>query len=130
MAQRSEEVEQARLIKWTHKRDTRALMPALAWLHHSPNGGRRDGFTGAQMTALGVKKGFPDLILPVKSSGFAGLAIELKSDTGQLRPDQRAWLDMLGAQGWATHVCRSAEAAKEVICTYLLADLAQTPPLD
>lgn len=117
---RSEEVEQARFVRWTHKPDVRKLMPLLRWLHHSPNGGQRSSFTGAQMTALGVKKGFPDLILPCCSRAFAGLAMEFKrpDGKGKTTDEQIEWLEMLTAQGWACYVVTSAEAARDIVCSY------------
>jgi hypothetical protein len=129
---RSEEISQSVLVKWSHRQDVRKLMPELAWLHHSPAGGLRDGFTGAQMTALGVKRGFPDLILPVASradSGACGLAIEMKSATGSLAPEQKGWLGALESHGWTTHVCRSAEEARNAICSYLNVSPDSAPPL-
>lgn len=128
--QRSEEREQARLIKWSHKVATRALIPDLAWLHHSPNGGKRDGLTGGQLKALGVKPGFPDLILPAPSKTHPGLAIEMKSDKGRASPEQSAWLAHLSAHGWDTHILRSADAARLAICAYFGVDPASTPGLD
>jgi hypothetical protein len=118
VAERVEEVEQARVIRWSHFRAVRLLMPALRWLHHSPNGGQRSAFTGAQMKALGVNKGFPDLILPVATESAPGLVIEMKSDTGRLSTDQNEWIAHYDAQGWTTHVCRSAEEARECVCHY------------
>ena len=118
MARRSEEVEQSLFITWTHRKEVRALMPALRWLHHSPNGGRRDGFTGAQMTALGVKRGWPDLVLPASNGKHPGLVIEMKSDTGRATPEQAEWLAHFVAQGWHTDICRSAQEARETVCNY------------
>ena len=115
---RGEEIEQARLIAWSHKPAVRALMPALKWLHHSANGGKRDAFTGAQMKALGVKPGFPDLILPVRR-GFAGLAMEMKADDGRVSKEQDEWLQELDEQGWHCAVCRSADEARHQIMDYL-----------
>lgn len=129
----SEIVEQARLVRWSHLRDVRELMPELRWLHHSPNGGRRDGFTGGQMKALGCKPGFPDLILPVRQPGslgsIPGLAIEMKTGTGRTTPEQDAWLDVLANAGWETTVCRSAAEARSVLCHYLAVNPVNAPPL-
>jgi len=119
MADRTEEREQARLVRWSHRRDVRELAPTLAWLYHTPNGGQRTGFAGAQMTALGVKRGVPDLMLPLRSGPWSGLAIEMKTATGRLSPDQRAWLSHLDGQGWSTVVARSADAARDAIAAYL-----------
>ena len=130
MSTRSEEIEQARLVKWSHKREVREAMPALRWLHHSPNGGKRDGLTGAQMKALGVKPGFPDLILPYRFGSAPGLVIEMKSAIGRTTDTQDEWLGHFGDEGWVTAVCRSAQEAREVICEYLGIDPAKPPALE
>lgn len=127
MADRTEEREQARLVRWTHRREVRAVMPELARLHHSPNGGRRDGFTGAQMTALGVKRGWPDLVLPLPGGG---LAIEMKSATGSTTADQDGWLAHLATCGWRTVVCRSADEARDAIVDHLGVSADGLPGLD
>lgn len=123
MAVRGEEIEQARLIKWSHKKAVRELMPDLEWLYHTPNGGRRDSFAAAQMKALGVKRGVPDLLLPVRVTGehggHAGLVIEMKSADGRLTAEQEHWLEHYSREGWVTSVCRSAEEARAAICYYL-----------
>lgn len=117
---RSEEIEQAKLIKWSHKVAVRELMPALRWLHHSPNGGKRTPLVGAQMKALGVKPGFPDLILPVQDAMLhSGLVIEMKSDTGRTSDTQKEWLAHFEAQGWEIRVARSAQEARSILCLYL-----------
>lgn len=129
MARRSEEVEQSLFIRWTHRKEVRELMPALRWLHHSPNGGQRDGFTGAQMTALGVKRGWPDLVLPASNGTHPGLVIEMKSDSGRATTEQAEWLAHFTAQGWRTDICRSAEEARETVCNYFSISLASAPAL-
>lgn len=128
---RTEEIEQARLVKWSHKVAVRKVMPRLAMLHHSPNGGKRDAFTGAQMKALGTKAGFPDLVLPVKSYDryYDGLAIEMKAEKGRTSEEQREWLADLAAENWRTAVCYSATDAHLVICAYF-GVLPTTAPLE
>ena len=126
---RSEEIEQAKVIKWSHKVAVRDLMPALRWLHHSPNGGKRDAVTGGQMKALGVKPGFPDLILPAGSGLHPGLVIEMKSAIGRTSPEQKEWLAHLERERWAVHIARSAEEARQILCTYLGHDPATAPAL-
>ncbi len=132
---RGEEIEQARLVKWTHRQDVRALMPALTFIHHSPNGGKRSAFTGAQMKALGVKPGFPDLILPawsapgVLAQKAPGLVIEMKSATGSLSPEQKAWQDHFISQAWVFRLARSAQEARSYLCQYFGIDPETAPPL-
>lgn len=127
---RSEEVEQARLVKWSHKAAVRALMPDLKWLHHSPNGGLRSPLAGAQMKAIGVKKGWPDLILPVGRGLTNGLVIEMKSATGSTSPEQKEWLAHFEAQQWTVRVCRSAQEARLSLCLYLGIAPVNAPALD
>lgn len=127
---RTEEREQARLVAWSHLPAVRAIMPVLAWLHHSPNGGRRDAFTGAQLKAMGVKRGFPDLILPVQSRGYPGLAIEMKSADGTLQPDQKAWKAHFEVQSWAWRLTRNAQEARAELCWYLGIPPDSAPPLE
>lgn len=127
---RGEEIEQARVIKWSHKVEVRSLMPALRWLHHSPNGGKRDALAGAQMKALGVKPGFPDLILPVGSGLAPGLVIEMKSDTGSTSTTQKEWLAHFEAQRWTVAVARSAQEARTILCSYLCINPASVVDLE
>lgn len=131
---RSEEIEQAKVIKWSHKADVRKLMPALRFLHHSPNGGKRDAFTGAQMKALGVKPGFPDLILPVTKFdhlgiAFCGLVIEMKSATGSLSVEQKEWKEHFLEQAWDFRLARTAQEARSFLCQYLSTSPDSAPPL-
>lgn len=128
---RTEEIEQARLIKWTHKVAVRELMPELRWLFHTPNGGTRTPLAGAQMKALGVKPGVPDLLLPVRiDANTPGLVIEMKSATGSTSPEQKEWLKHLGQQGWIVAVARSAQEARKEVCQYLDINPDLAPPLD
>ena len=124
--ERGEEREQARFIKWTHRPDVRELAPALRWMFHCPNGGKRDAITGGQMRALGVKPGVPDLLMPVVSGPDCGLALEFKSATGRMGPEQDEWADHLKANGWLVLMVRSADAARAAVMHYLDVEL---PPL-
>jgi hypothetical protein len=131
--QRLEEIEQAKVVKWSHKRAVRELMPALAWMFHCPNGMKRSAFTGAQGTALGVVKGVPDLLLPVhqgNSPGYLGLVVEMKYGKGKESKEQTAWLNHFQDQGWRVSVCYSAEEARRDICTYFGINPDTAPALD
>lgn len=114
---KSERYEQEVLIRWARLmagRDKR-----LARLFHVPNGGWRHPATALAMQRAGVVRGVPDLLLPVPSQGYVGLAIEMKSEKGKLSPEQKDWLEYLGSVGWSTAVCRSFEEAQHVIEHYL-----------
>jgi prophage antirepressor-like protein len=57
--------------------------------------------------AKGYQKGQPDLVLFARSGNFSGLAIELKTPTGQgvVSPEQAQWLLDLKEAGFKTLVC-------------------------
>lgn len=42
-------------------------MPELEYLHHVPNGGKRDKNTAIALKRQGVKAGVPDIVLPAAS---------------------------------------------------------------
>lgn len=74
--------------------------PALRMLlHHSPNGGYRNKREAARFKAMGVRSGFPDLILLVSNSRYNYLAIELKSPGGKLTCDQKLYKEAIERSG-------------------------------
>lgn len=85
-------------------------------LHHSPNGGKRNAREAGRFKAMGVRPGFPDLILPVATTLYdggnrvPGLVIEIKTVRGRLTTPQTEWLDFFEAQGWAAYCCYGLDA--------------------
>ena len=114
---RFESDEQIALFDWT------ALMskkiPELESMYHTPNQGKRVPRTGAHFVAMGLKKGVPDICLPVPRSGYHGLYIEMKSANGKLGKEQKEWLERLGKNGYLAVVCHGFEDAKDLILAYL-----------
>lgn len=115
--------EQKALFDWAF----RAIQtkPELALLFAIPNGGARHPAVAAKLKAEGVKSGVPDIFLPVARGHFFGLWIELKfqgnstASKGTVSKAQKAWLEALDAEGYATAVCYGWQAAKDIIETYL-----------
>lgn len=76
-------------------------------IYHVPNGGYRGErrmaqIVGAQMTLAGVKKGVPDLHLPVPRKGFTSMYIEMKEPNGgALAKEQVMWLKDLTTRSGA-----------------------------
>lgn len=104
------------LVEWV-----RLQYPREAeYLHHSPNEGKHKVQYRVKQKRLGVSAGFPDLVLYLPRGGFTGLAIELKSDSGN-KPTQSQidWLDRLGESGWMAAWCRGFDAAKDTINQYM-----------
>lgn len=87
-----------------------------------PNGGKRHLKTAIAMKAEGAQKGVPDLMLAVPKVNdyplYFGLFIEMKSATGRLSPEQKAYLVALQIQGYKTAVCKSFDQFKQTIEEY------------
>lgn len=83
-----------------------------ALIHHSPNEGRRTPFERYKVSKLGLKKGFPDLIVIYSGKH---LALELKSSKGEATEEQLDWLHNLKSQGWSIGCPRSFDKAKQII---------------
>lgn len=85
-----------------------------------PNGGRRDGVTGARLKAEGVLAGVADLILLVPNAGYHALLIEMKTPKGRQSDSQRAWqLAVAGNGDYLYVVCRSLEEFVREVEEYL-----------
>lgn len=117
----SEDEEQAVVIEWCELNSHR--YPELKMIYHVPNEGKRSAAYAAKEKRLGLKKGVPDLVIPVKRMGFAGLYIEMKKIGGRLTREQRIWLDMLNDEGYAAFVAEGAEQAIKIIQGYLNNDI-------
>lgn len=95
-------------------------MPELEYMHHVPNGGKRDRATAVALKRQGVKAGVPDIVLPAARAGYHGLYIELKAGKNTTTENQRRWLEYLRQQGYYTAVCYGWQKAAELIERYLL----------
>lgn len=96
-----------------------------------PNGGRRDGRTGAMMKYEGAVSGVADLILLHPHGGKASLCIEMKipkrkgSSAGSQSDNQKAWQKLVEAHGSVYVVCHGIFEFVTAVCTYLHIDPAQ-----
>ena len=116
----TEEAEQIAVFRWAELQKQR--YPFLRYLYHTPNGGKRDRVTAARLKAAGVKKGVPDICLPVPLGGYHGLYIEMKVGYNKPTNDQEDWLDALAGFGYRTAVCYGFNEAVEELKKYI--DLA------
>lgn len=135
LAKESEHSHQVALFAWAAM--NRKNDPRLELLHAIPNGGERNKIVAANLKAEGVRRGVPDVLLPVPApTQFAvpttvwyhGLYIEMKKpaaklkrapahkwDTGGVSDEQIEWLTKLEGQGYKCVVCYSwLEAANEI----------------
>lgn len=112
--------EQKNLIRWSQQPQIRERYPCLKLLFHIKNEDRNaTPATIAIDRAAGVKKGVPDLCLPVAAGGYHGLYIEMKAPHGRTRPEQDWWLSALAGQGYRTAVCHGWEDGTSVLTEYL-----------
>ena len=108
---------QVALFKWAQA--ATCTRPELGLMFAVPNGGLRDIVTARKLKDEGVKRGVPDVILPVARGGFHGLFIENKSKGRKPRDDQRKWAEKLQQQGYMAVCCDDLMLAIKTITDYL-----------
>jgi hypothetical protein len=128
----SEHTEQCLVIewaKWMARQDQR-----LDLLFAIPNGaklpyrrtprGARYSPEAMRLIAEGLRRGVPDLFLPVPAIdngqvAYCGLFIEMKDTGGRLTPDQKDTIERLRAMRYRVEVCYGADQAIRTIAQYL-----------
>ena len=115
----NETQEQIWLMRWSQQPSIRGQYPDLKLLYHIPNE-RSDKRQAAILKKMGVKRGVPDLCLPVPRGQFHGLYIEMKrTDGGRVSDDQLWWNEQLISNGYASVICNGWESGKEALLWYL-----------
>ena len=112
-----ENQHQAAVIKWSLC--VRGKYPELKLLYHVPNERKCSAVEGANLKRAGVKRGVPDLCLPVARGKYHGLYMEMKDETGKESSEQAWWREELTAQGYFSTTCHGWEPAVKVIEWYL-----------
>lgn len=115
----TEDGHQYALMLWAQQASVRRRWPELALLYHVENERLCTPQQAARRKRMGVKKGVPDLCLPVPRGPYAGLYLELKKPGGRLSEEQKWWLDQLNRQGCCAAVCYGWEEAREWLEKYL-----------
>jgi hypothetical protein len=129
--------EQVRVFEWAEV--VSLGYPELELLLAIPNGAYYGGHWGTanKMKAEGVKKGVPDIFLPVPlTRNFyneetqqpdlymkAGLWIEMKVGNNKPSEQQEWWIDKLLDMGYEVKVCYGADEAIQTISEYLSLDV-------
>lgn len=109
--------EQIKVIAWARAHTLE--YPALAWLHHIPNGGARSAREAAVLQRAGVTKGIADLFLPYPAGPHHGLYVEMKYGRNKPSPEQLEFIEYANAAGYRAVVCYGAGAAITAIEDYL-----------
>lgn len=93
--------------------------PRLMFAFHIPNGGLRTAREGYRLVAQGVRKGVPDIFIPIPSAGFHGLWIEFKRGSGVMSEHQIKWQDFLISQNYFHIVAYDYLQAVDATLKYL-----------
>lgn len=121
MQKKTELTEQQAVIEWCEWMS--AKYPELKTIYHITNEGKRSKSGGAALVAAGLKKGVPDLCLPVARGIYNALYIEMKkSRKERCTKDQREFQALLAAEG---NFCAVAYGANEAI--WLIEQYLKTP---
>jgi len=115
-----ERVEQEFLFRWAAAMECHDAR--LRLLNASLNGVRLSLHQAVLAKKGGMKKGYPDVFLPVAMGIWHGLFIEMKRLDGKssdVSPEQRQWIADLSQQGYRAAVCFGWEAAARLISGYL-----------
>lgn len=88
-------------------------------LHHSPNGGKRNIREAARFKAMGVRAGFPDLILLLPNEKFNYLCIELKTKKGRQSEHQKNYQKLVENNGGKYCICREVQDFINITKDYL-----------
>lgn len=90
----------------------RALPPEILWSHF-PAGENRTAATGALLSRMGLKRGWPDFVFVLR--GGKAAFIELKAGTGKLSKEQRDHEKAAQALGAKWAECWSLEEVETVL---------------
>ena len=115
----TESQHQQAVFKWAAQPSIRSKWPELSMLHHIKNETTEGPRQVAVDKAGGVKKGVPDLHLPVARGRYHSLYIEMKTETGRTSPEQGWWIEHLNAEGNFAEVCHGWQSAVRVIEWYM-----------
>lgn len=104
----NEETDQIVYVNWVRRTYGDEIWETL---HHSPNGGRRDGRTGNRLKMMGTRAGFLDIVIysPMECidvngkvyMAWPGMAFDLKKlKDGKPSKEQRRWAVILENAGF------------------------------
>lgn len=128
----SEHAEQRALFCWLNYLAYN-WYPELRFVYAVPNGGKRGDseqsakIAGGMMKAEGMKKGVPDLFVPIPrfhvshNRHYCGFYVEMKTANGGDggSKEQHEYLAFLSDQGYATYIANGWQAAATAIREYM-----------
>ena len=112
---RKKKLEKKHTENW-HQRQLIQWVKQYEWgqyLFHIPNENQQ------KLSAMGVRAGVPDLMLPIPMHGYHGLFIELKRPGGKVSNAQAKWHQMLTEAGYLARVCYGWREAADELRRYM-----------
>ena len=98
--------------------------PALEWLRHWPNEGKRNPWIAKLM---GIKAGPSDYFLPVPTVQYNGLFLEIKVPDKKPTDQQRIWLQAMKTFGYYTNWTDNTSKAIKILDWYCQCTLVKWP---
>lgn len=105
--------EQKQLIQYARGK------PWGQFLFHVPNESVGGYGWMVRNRQMGMRKGVPDLMLPIPMHGYHGLFVEMKAKGGRLSQEQKNWIKALNTFGYKAVCCTGWEAARDEIERYM-----------
>ena len=106
----SEDQIQAQCVQWANNNFEKLRGFGIA---HIPNGGTRNKLEANKLKAMGVRKGFPDLIVILPNGKI--FFIEMKDDKGKQSEAQIECEKFMKERGIEYYLIRSIDEFKELI---------------
>lgn len=120
----TEHSHQAAYFCWLQ--NNKHLQPGFEFAYAVPNGGQRGKREAARLVAEGVKRGVPDVVVPIPCGQYHGLYIEFKKPSMEksmkgtvTEPDQIRYRDYLISQNYGHFVAFSYLQAIDATIKYL-----------
>lgn len=110
-----EEDMQLQCVKWFNYQYPNMKL----YLHHSPNGGKRDEREGARFKAMGTRAGFPDLIFLYPNKFYPFMGLELKTEKGNQSEYQKTFQAMFENIGAKYVIVRSLDDFMREVNQYI-----------
>lgn len=96
-------------------------IPEAKYVFAIPNGGLRHIVVAKRLKEEGVKRGVPDVFIPVPRKGYLGFFIEFKTPKTRknVSEEQKEYAEFLKKQNYRYEIYCDAEEAGEEVLTYL-----------
>lgn len=84
-----------------------------------PNGQKRSAATAQYLKDEGLLPGVADLILLKSNQHYGALLVEMKTDKGRQRPNQKEWQSLIEKDGYRYVICRSVDDFIREVKSYM-----------